>query len=132
LYVQNLKIARQIICSEPNQNLTIVISEDGRPRTQHRRRYNRQLSKEVAVIMPNEMRGTNRDIVIRYRNGNLQRINELNHAYDALQYPIFLPHGNSSYHIDLRDENGKKNQYYELLCLSFDGSNQPQLSSLWC
>ena len=58
--------------------------------------------------MPDDTRGSNRDIVLKLRSGDLQRINELNHSYDPLQYPILFPHGNFGYNMNMTDNRGKR------------------------
>ena len=50
----------------------------------------------------------NRDIMLHYRNGNLDKVSELHRAYDALQYPLLFPYGTDGYHIYLRWSSGKK------------------------
>lgn len=43
-----------------------------------------------------------RDILIRRRTQQLQRIVETHPSYDALQYPLIFWRGNDSYHIGLK------------------------------
>jgi hypothetical protein len=107
-WVNTFRTARDVILAERNDELAIIINEDNRPPGEHRRRYNKQISNEVAVIMPDDTRGSNRDIVVKFRSGGLQRINELNHSYDPLQYPILFPHGDFGYNINMTDTRGKK------------------------
>ena len=47
-----------------------------RPSGEHSRRYNRQRSDEVDILMPNDATN-NRDIVLHYRDGGLKHISEL-------------------------------------------------------
>ena len=86
--------------------MTKFLIEDSRPVGEQRRRYNNQISSEVAVTMPKDTLGSNRDIIIRYKEGGLERINKYNQSYDPLQYPIFFPHRDNGYHIN--DRNGNK------------------------
>ena len=75
---------------------------------EHLRWYNNQISSEVAVIMPEDTHGSNRDIIIWYKEGGSERINEYNQSYDPLQYPILFPRGDIGYHINMTDRNGNK------------------------
>ena len=85
-YIRTLKTAKEIILAERNDELRIVINEDSQPVGEHRRRYNNQISSEVVVTMPEDTRSSNRDIIIRYKEGELERINEYNQSYVPLQY----------------------------------------------
>ena len=58
---------------------SIVINETKRPSGEHSRRYNRPLSDEIGVLMPNDVTN-NRDIVLHYRDGGLKHISELHRA----------------------------------------------------
>ena len=108
-WVQTFKTARDVIASDGRHDeLAIIINEDARPPGEHARRYNKPITNDVAVIMPGDTRGNNRDIVLKFRSGELQRINELNHSYDPLQYPILFPHGNFGYNINMRNNEGNK------------------------
>ena len=55
------------------------ISEDS---NLDRRVYNAPTASEVAVVMSEDTNTANRDIVLTTKRGPLQRINELNPAYD--------------------------------------------------
>ena len=57
--------------------------------------------------MPND-NVNNRDIVLHYRNGSLQRISELHRGYDPLQYPLLFSYGTDRWHINLKLANGRK------------------------
>ena len=107
-YVQNLQTAQELLRdNDSNQALKVVIYEEKRPRTEHARRFNRPVSDEIGILMPNEPTN-NRDIVLHYRNGHLDQVSELHRAYDALQYPLLFPYGTDGYHIYLRRSSGKK------------------------
>ena len=88
-------------------NIKIVINETKRPSGEHSRRYNRPLSDEVAVQMPNDATN-NRDIVLHYRDGGLKHISELHRSYDPLQYPLLFPHGTDGWHANLKQQDGRK------------------------
>ena len=63
-------------------------------------RYNRPLSDEIAVLMPNDATNA-REIVLYYRDGGLKQISELHRSYDVLQYPLLFPHGSDGWHANL-------------------------------
>ena len=68
-YVELFKVAKEIYEQEDiPTNVRIVINETKRPSGEHSRRYNRPLSDEIGVLMPNDATN-NRDIVLHYRNG---------------------------------------------------------------
>ena len=69
--------------------------------------YNRPLSDEEGVLMPNDATN-NRDIVLHYRDGGLKRISELHQSYDPLQYPLPFPNGTDGWHVNLKLQNGRK------------------------
>ena len=89
------------------QNIRVVINENKRPVGEHARRYNSPMCDEVGVLMPND-NVNNRDIVLHYRDGSLQRISELHRGYDPLQYPLLFSYGTDGWHINLKLANGRK------------------------
>ena len=92
-YVEVFKVAKEIFEQEDTPtNIKIVIDETKRPSDEHSRRYNRPLSDEIAVLMPNDATN-NRDIVLHYRGGGLKHISELHRSYDPLQHPLLFPQG---------------------------------------
>ena len=83
-YVEVFKVAKEIFEQEDTHtNVKIVINETKRPSGEHSRRYNRPLSDEIAVLMPNDAT-SNTDIVLHYRDGGLKHISELHRSYDPL------------------------------------------------
>ena len=107
-YVKVFKVAREIFEQESTPtNVKIVINETKRPSGEHSRRYNRPLSDEIAVLMPNDVTN-NRDIVLHYRDGGLKHISELHRNYDPLQYPLLFPYGTDGWHANLKLQNGRK------------------------
>ena len=107
-YVQLIKVAKEIFeqHDEP-ANIRVVINENKRPVGEHARRYNSPMCDEVGVLMPND-NVNNRDIVLHYRDGSLQRISELHRGYDPLQYPLLFSYGTDGWHINLKLANGRK------------------------
>ena len=73
-YVEVFKVAKEIFEQESTPtNVKIVINETKRPSGEHSRRYNRPLSDEIGVLMPNDV-ANNRDIVLHYKDGGLKHI----------------------------------------------------------
>ena len=64
--------------------------------------YNLPSADEVAVILPDNEAGSHpRDIVLRLRQGPLQRISELHPSYAPLQYPLLFPHGEPGWYPEM-------------------------------
>ena len=55
--------------------------------------------------MPNEPIGR-RDIVLRYRDGPLRRIDETHRSYDPLHYVLLLPHGTDGWSLEMKTTTG--------------------------
>ena len=91
-YVEMFKVAKEIFEEDSPTNVKIAINETKRPSGEHSRRYNRPLSDDIAVLMPNDAT-SNRDIILHFRDGGLQHISELHRGYDPLQYPLLFPNG---------------------------------------
>ena len=107
-YVEVFKVAKEVFEQETvPTNVKVVINEAKRPSGEHSGRYNRPLSDEVGVLMPNDATN-NRDIVLHYRDGDLKRISELHRSYYPLQYPLLFPNGTDGWHINLKLQNGRK------------------------
>ena len=107
-YVELFKVAKEMFEQEDTPtNVRIVINETKRPSGEHSRRYNRPLSDEIGVLMPNDTTN-NRDIVLQYRDGGLKHISELHRGYDPMQYPLLFPDGTDGWHVDLKLRNGRK------------------------
>ena len=101
-YVKLFKVAKEIFDQQDVPSaIRVVINETKRPTGEHPRRYNSSLCDEVGVLMPNE-NASNRDIVLHYRDGGLQRISELHRGYDPLQYPLIFSYGTDGWHINLK------------------------------
>ena len=105
-YVEVFKVTKEIFEQEAvPTNVKVVINETKRPSGEHSRRYNRLLSDEVGVLMPNDATN-NRDTVLHYRDGGLKRISEMHRSYDPLQYPLLFPNGTDGWHVNLKLQNG--------------------------
>lgn len=68
---------------------------------QDRRRYNLPTANEVAVILPGTSANEPRDIILRCRDGRLQRISDLHPAYIPLQYPLLFPRGENGWYPEM-------------------------------
>ena len=101
-------------------DVKIVINETMRPSGEHSKRYNRPLSDDIAVLMPNDAT-SNRDIMIHYRDGGLWHISELHRGYDPQQFPVLFPHGTDGWHVNLKLQNGIKINSHGLLPLPYNG-----------
>ena len=101
------KVAKEMFDQQDVPTNVRVVNETRRPTGEHPRRYNSPLCDEVGVLMPNE-NVNNRDIVLHYRDGGLQRISELHRGYDPLQYPLIFSNGTDGWKINLKLANGKK------------------------
>ncbi|KAH1161826.1 hypothetical protein GYH30_000623 [Glycine max] len=76
------------------------------------RTYNVPSVPEVAALIAGDIdANSNKDIIVKTQNGQLQRIHELHCSYLALQYPLLFPYGEDGYRSDIvhRDTlSGKK------------------------
>jgi len=106
-YVKLFKVAKEMFDQQDVPTNVRVVNETRRPTGEHPRRYNSPLCDEVGVLMPNE-NVNNRDIVLHYRDGGLQRISELHRGYDPLQYPLIFSNGTDGWKINLKLANSKK------------------------
>lgn len=102
-YIRSLKTAIESV-PQNAPNFNIVIHADKVPAGEHRGRYNAPSTSEVAVII-SDQQFDRRDIVIRSRDNNLQRISEIHRSYDALQYPLILCRGEDGYSINIPQVN---------------------------
>ena len=93
------------------QNLQVLIDPNRKPAHAHKRTYNRSHIKDVALIIPGPMDGTANaehcDVVLTLRDGKLYRINEIHKFYDALQYVLLFPRGETGYELYKTMTNGK-------------------------
>ncbi|XP_050323146.1 uncharacterized protein LOC126754957 [Bactrocera neohumeralis] len=85
----------------PSDDHKIVIRADRRPIGEHERRFNAPINNEVVVVIVGD-EFQSRDIVLRRRNNQLQRLCETHRSYDALQYPILFCRGEDGYSINLK------------------------------
>ena len=115
-YIRGLLPALAMVRGVPN--CRIVLSAENRPRSEHERRFNLPIGREVAVLMPNEAKGR-RDIVVRERDGRLFRINELSRQYDPLLYVLLHPYGTDGWSVELKRERGVTMREYTAFHLRY-------------
>lgn len=86
---QVLQTAHERLRVTPH-NLRISTIE---PHNRDHRRYNRPRSSDVAALIPEGSSGVahQRDIVIQFKGGQLQRVSHLHSAYLPLRYVLVLP-----------------------------------------
>ena len=92
-YIQRFRQVRDIIQTNGTNNISMLIHGD---RTRDPRRYNTPTAADVAAIMigdGHDLNPSNRDILLRLRDGDLQRISELHPSYDPLHYVLLFPKG---------------------------------------
>jgi hypothetical protein len=66
------------------------------------RRYNLPTASEVGIIIKDASNtNANRDLIVEYRNGQLQRISELHSGYLPLRFPLLYPYGEPGWHTDI-------------------------------
>ena len=102
----------------------LLLSAEARPAGDHAGRYNPPVEEDIAVIL-DASEGNRRDIVLRPRGGGREAISSLHRFYDALQYPLLFPRGDSTYHIEIWQRAGDRritcSQYYRYLFMVRDG-----------
>jgi len=68
------------------------------------RHYNTPIVADVAAIMidnGHDLNPSNRDILLRLRDGGLQRISELHPSYDPFHYILLFLKGDDGWHINI-------------------------------
>jgi len=89
-YIQNFRYVRDLIQTNVSDDILMIIHGD---RTRDSRRYNSPTASEVAAIMigdGHELHPSNRDILLRLRDGRLQRITEFHPSYDPPSLCIII------------------------------------------
>jgi len=100
-YIHNFRHVRDCIQTIASNEIFMVIHAD---QTQDSRRYNAPSASEVAAIMVgngHDLNASNRDIILRMRDGGLQRISETHPSYDPLHYVLLFPQGDDGWHVDI-------------------------------
>jgi len=94
-YIQVFRQARDIIQASETSDVSMVIHGD---RTKNLHRYEAPTSSDVAVLMIGDgcdIEPSNRNILLRQREGGLQKISELHPSYDPLHYVLLFPRGDN-------------------------------------
>lgn len=81
----------------PTDEYQVIIRADKTPSGEHKRRFNAPTTEDIAIVMVGA-ECENRDIILRRRSLEIERISETNRKYDALQYPLILWDGQDGYH----------------------------------
>ncbi|OAD71923.1 hypothetical protein PHYBLDRAFT_169836 [Phycomyces blakesleeanus NRRL 1555(-)] len=90
-FVSLFRSIEQVACkNDGTANLIICLKADG---PQDQQCYNAPTTEEVAVLIRDNETGSSRDIILHTHANGLQRINEYNCFYDALQYVLLFPLG---------------------------------------
>ncbi|KAG2209025.1 hypothetical protein INT45_002605, partial [Circinella minor] len=89
-FVRSFQNIAQIARNQGIDNVRMVIRSENTP---DRRRYNAPTAEEVGIIIidNHDENIGNRDIVLRTRSNQLERISEMHRFYDALQYVLIFP-----------------------------------------
>jgi hypothetical protein len=76
------------------------------------REHNLPTCSEIAAIIVGDIgvENAHRDVIVDYKEGGLQRINELHPSYMALQYPLLFPYGEDGFRLGIlrRGVNGTR------------------------
>ena len=99
-FVQQFRAARDIVAGQSVPSLKMILLGS---RHKDGRLYNLPASSEVAALIEGDIDDnfSVRDVIIKSKNGFVQRINELHPAYLPLQYPLLFPHGEDGYRDDV-------------------------------
>jgi hypothetical protein len=110
-YVQAYNVARNAIHSQGATNIRMkILGKRGRDG----RRYNLPTASEVAALIVGDFDGTvaDRDVIVEFRSGLLQRVSTFQPSYWPLQYPLLFPRGEDGYRkdIEFRDNERKESR----------------------
>ncbi|CAI2190530.1 18423_t:CDS:2 [Funneliformis geosporum] len=100
-YIHIFRQARDIFQTSETSNISMLIHNN---RIQNLYSYSVPTSSEVAALMigdKHDIEPLNRDILLKTREGGLQRISELHPSYDALHYVLLFPKGDDGWHTDI-------------------------------
>ncbi|XP_058741664.1 uncharacterized protein LOC131614053 [Vicia villosa] len=98
-HAKSFQMARKWLDNGETQNLKLRLisnrSTDGRV-------YNKPTVSEVAALVVGDIDTSEmRDIIMKTKGGQLQRINELHASFMAFQYPLIFPYGEDGYRPDV-------------------------------
>ena len=113
-YIPLYKQACQIMSENPEDQHDSVVLHLCAECTQDLRCYNLPTADDNLVeIIPgdgSEIRSNHRDIVLRLKEGDLQRISHLHPAYASLHYVLLFPHGENGWHTGIPAQPGDDGQ----------------------
>ncbi|KAL6521907.1 hypothetical protein OROMI_031784 [Orobanche minor] len=104
--INAVRMAKDRVLDDRSSNIKLKLigkrGTDGRT-------HNLPSVSEVAALIVGDFDRVDgdRDILVETRSGKLDRINELNAAYLALQYPLLFPYGEDGYREDIEFAEGK-------------------------
>ena len=75
------------------------------------RTTNLPTASEIAVIIPDTISNSCRDIIIRKNSGQIQRISELHPSYDPMQYPLLFPRGEDGWNLSFHQRKTSLKQW---------------------
>jgi hypothetical protein len=95
VHAKSFRMARDMLQDNPIQDLKLKLIAD---RKNDGRIYNQPTVSEVAAFIVGDINsGSQRDIIMHKKSGNLQRINEFHPSYLAYQYPLIFPYGEDGF-----------------------------------
>lgn len=92
-----IKVFKTLLENMSSDNYTIVIKPDKTPTGEYGGHFNASTINEVAVVIVGQQ-FDRRDIILKKRGSNMQRIAETHISHDALQYPLLFWEGEDEYH----------------------------------
>ena len=98
--VKTFRRAKEKLHEENNKNVHLrLLGKRGRDGRTH----NLPSVSEVAILIVGDLDEAfgDRDIIVEYKSGRLQRINEIHPFYLPLQYPLLFPYGEDGYTDDI-------------------------------
>nr|XP_051181174.1 uncharacterized protein LOC127295295 isoform X1 [Lolium perenne] len=136
--VKKFRMAKQVLAENEFANVSIRIVAPG---LTDGPQFNLPSTDELACLVVGELtlETPKRDIIIRGRGDDLQRISSLHPAYMSLQYPLLFPYGERGFHLGVKyigaaTLNPKKRQnmtMQEFYCFCShykEGQHNPYLS----
>lgn len=116
-FVQLFLNAKEIIERKPQGERDQISAALHLDESSDKRRYNLPTTREIAVILPSDSReGYSKDLIVRYRNGQLLRLYDDQPTFQPLAYPLLFPKGELGWweNIPYRDDfEGRNNQPQE-------------------
>jgi hypothetical protein len=107
--VKIFRMARDCFRGDNVHHLRLRIIES---RSTDGREHNLPTCSEIAAIIFGDIgvENAHRDVIVDYKEGRLQRINELHPSYMALQYPLLFPYGEDGFRLGIlhKSVNGTK------------------------